>query len=300
MISKTPVAPPTRPDLLKLLELVVAPASALTALLYYFGLLHAYWFLQTFGVEYTAMEFTTYDYLIRSADGLFIPLAVTAGAILATNWSHRLLLGRTNRGRATKTTIRRVALASGCTLLAVAIFGILSPNTLRPAISLPGLALSISVLVIRLAIRMQTKSENIAIRTRRTPNRRHNFTEWVSVFTLVNIGLFWAVADYSAAVGIERGRDLIAALPSWPDVAVYSERDLNLPQADTLETVCGDSESAYRFRYDGMKLILQSGSKYLLLPARWASSRGAAIVLPKTDAIRLDFTLPKTTRKGTC
>src|SRR5918911_1335418 len=38
---------------LKIAGSIVAPTTLLTALLFYFGLLHAYWFCQYFGVNYT-------------------------------------------------------------------------------------------------------------------------------------------------------------------------------------------------------------------------------------------------------
>ena len=308
---------PGGPDLLKILESVVAPAGALTALLYYFGLLHAYWFLQTFGVEYTVMGFTTYDYLIRSADGLFVPLAVLAGIVLIVLWSYPPLTARISLKR--KQIIRRIAprvgVAVGGSFLIVAIGGILDPYFWNAFAALPGLSLSFGVLAIRVSIQMyrqirQGDAGNLRrskrssrlrpARAGRRLSRRSNFWEWISVFILVNIGLFWAVANYSAAVGSGRGRDLVAALPYWPDVAIYSERDLGLPTSDTRETVCGDGESAYRYRYDGLKLILQSGSQYLFLPAGWSSDKGVAIVLPKTDGIRLDFTKPTLAHKGAC
>jgi hypothetical protein len=66
------------PAVLKALGTVPAPASVATGLLFYFGAQHAYWFCAYFGVHYTALEFTTPDYLIRSADGLFVPVATAA------------------------------------------------------------------------------------------------------------------------------------------------------------------------------------------------------------------------------
>jgi hypothetical protein len=52
--------------------------------------------------------------------------------------------------------------------------------------------------------------------------------EWPAIFLVVSAGLFWAAGDYSAAVGTRRGNDVIAALPTWPDVTVFAERSMNL------------------------------------------------------------------------
>ena len=56
------------------------------------------------------------------------------------------------------------------------------------------------------------------------------------------------------------------------------------------ETQCRNPGSAYPYRYTGLKLILQSGGQYLLLPVQWHKAGGAALVLPRTDALRLEFT----------
>jgi hypothetical protein len=47
---------------------------------------------------------------------------------------------------------------------------------------------------------------------------------------------------------------------------------------------------SYRYRYDGLKLVLQSGGQYFFLPAGWTTADGAALVLPRTDSLRLEFT----------
>ena len=81
-------------NVLKVAGSILGPATVLTALMFYFGLLHAFWFFGTFGVDYSVFDLTTRDYLTRSADGLFVPLAAVAGAGLAVLWGYRLLSAR--------------------------------------------------------------------------------------------------------------------------------------------------------------------------------------------------------------
>ena len=45
----------------------------------------------------------------------------------------------------------------------------------------------------------------------------------------------------------------------------------------------------YRFRYDGLKLILESGDQYVFLPAKWSPTDGVAVLLPRNDSVRLEF-----------
>ena len=113
--------------------------------------------------------------------------------------------------------------------------------------------------------------------------------EWAAVFILVGLSLFWAANDYSAAVGRSRAREFVAELPLYPSAVVYSERSLALHAPGVREVRCRDPEAAYRFRYDGLKLVLQSGNQYLFLPQAWAPADGVAILMPRNDTVRLEF-----------
>ena len=112
------------------------------------------------------------------------------------------------------------------------------------------------------------------------------------VFMLVSVGLFWAVGDYAGAVGTGRGHDVETSLPTLADVVVYSAESLNLRVAGVGEMPCQNPAAAYRFRYDGLKLVLQSGNQYLFLPANWTPADGAALLVPRSDALRLEFLPP--------
>ena len=66
----------------------------------------------------------------------------------------------------------------------------------------------------------------------------------------------------------------MAELPIYPSAVIYSERSLNLRAPGVREVRCQDQEAAYRFRYDGLKLVLQSGDQYLFLPEAWTPRDG--------------------------
>ena len=90
--------------------------------------------------------------------------------------------------------------------------------------------------------------------------------EWAGVFVLVGLSMFWAANDYSAAVGRSRARQFVAELPIYPRAVVYSERSLNLHAPGVREVRCQNQEAAYRFRYDGLKLVLQSATSTCSCP----------------------------------
>ena len=217
-----PTAAPAQQRALKAIGTIVAPAALVTALMYLFGLLHAYWFFTRFGVDYTLMGLTTEDYLVRSADGLFVPLVVVSAVGLAGLWTSRSLPATlTQRARGVPRRVVVVAASVvAAVLLAVAVTGIVAPALFTGSVAVPGLSLVAAVLVLTALSRPRGDGAGgpgaVVV------------AEWVAIFLLVSTGLYWAVTDYSASVGTERADQLIAALPYWPDAVVYSEKSLNV------------------------------------------------------------------------
>jgi hypothetical protein len=120
---------------------------------------------------------------------------------------------------------------------------------------------------------------------------------WAGVFVLVGLSLFWVAADYSAAVGKSRAHTLEAELHTEPGVVIYSAQSLSLQAPGVREVACQNSDAAYRYRYDGVKLVMQAGEQYVFLPEDWSRTDGVAILLPRSDAIRLEFNPPSAGRQ---
>jgi hypothetical protein len=124
--------------------------------------------------------------------------------------------------------------------------------------------------------------------------------EWVAMFVVISLGLFWAVHQYSSESGLARAKAYEARLGSTPNAVLFSDRSLNLSVPGVSETRCETADAAYRYRYDGLKLVLQSGDVLLLLPADWSRAAGPALVIPRTDALRLEFTAAPTAPGAAC
>jgi hypothetical protein len=52
---------------------------------------------------------------------------------------------------------------------------------------------------------------------------------------------------------------------------------------------CQDSDAAYRYRYDGLRLVRQAGNQYLLVAATWTRATGTAVLIPRGGGVRLEF-----------
>ncbi|MEV6060380.1 hypothetical protein AB0L62_10260 [Nocardia asteroides] len=282
-------APPTESGLSRLGPMIrnfAAPTTLITALLFFFGWSHAYWFFDYFGVNSTTIGLTTQDYLMRSQDPLFLPLAAGACLFLLYLLCRRVFrefVGPRMNDRQWRVLVR-VTMVAGVVLVGAGLLTMVVATPLRRVVGAPGLCLVGGIVLVVSAVRWRRAEPG-------TEPAGDALTagEWGAVFVLIGVGLFWAVADYSAAVGTGRAVEQVAEFADQPSVSVYSDKRLGLAAPGVTELSCPAEDSAYHFRYDGLKLVLQSGNQYLLLPASWNRDNGVAFLLPRSDANRIDF-----------
>ncbi|HEX2301448.1 MAG TPA: hypothetical protein VHH34_23600 [Pseudonocardiaceae bacterium] len=286
------------PQVLKIFGSVVAPTTLLTALMYYFGRLQAAAFLWYLGAPVTVLDLTIQDYLNNSVDGMIPPLIAGAGTALVALWAHQFVLGALSAGtrRRALRVLLPVAALTGLILVMLAIPVFPSFPEAR------GLSLAIGVLLLFYAARLfrllvaERRPEQVPRRT----SAGVAVAEWGAVFILVSVGLFWAVGSYAIGAGVGRAQLLESSLPTRSDVVVYSEKRLSLQAPGIREVACQTSDAAYRFRYEGLKLVQQAGNQYLFLPAGWTHADGTAILLPRSESLRLEFSPAGRTQNAPC
>ncbi|MGH3881585.1 MAG: hypothetical protein ACRDSK_31570 [Actinophytocola sp.] len=288
-----PTTAPSRA--LKVFGSILAPTTVLAALLFYFGTQHANGFCSWFGVHHSVLGLSVSDYLIRAADGMVVPLTAAAAIGLAAVWSYRLLESRLSP-TAWRNLLRRVVpamVASGLGLVALGIVGLAVPSLLYPLPGLPGLSIAVGIVLLPLADQLHQ------VRVGRRPALVASVVQWTLTFVLVTVGPFLAVTDYSTAAGEMRGYEYETRLGEMADTAVFAEKDLGIRARGVRVTPCG-AESAYRYRYDGLVLVLQSGDTYFLLPREWNRQDGIAVVLPASARVRVEFAPNGTARDRLC
>ncbi|WP_439659005.1 hypothetical protein ACSHWB_42605 [Lentzea sp. HUAS TT2] len=264
---------------------LLAPTTVLTALLFYFGTRHATYFCQWFGVHYSVLGLTAPDYLIRSSDGMFVPLTVLAAAGLTALWGYRFLHSAL-APRTWRALTRRavpVLVALGLVLLLLGLTGLVASRLLYAVPGLPGVCVALGVILFPVAEHLHT-----TVSGKRAAGVVP-VIQWTFTFVLASIGLFWAVNDYSAAVGAARGYEYQTNLGTLPRTVVFSAKDIGISGPGVTATACTAADSAYRFRYDGLVLVLQSAGQSLLLPREWNQRDGTAFVLPRSGDTRLEF-----------
>ena len=273
---------------LKALGTVVGSTTAVAALLFYFGWSRAYYFYEYFGVDSSVLNLSTRDYVQLSVDGLFVPLIVIACGALALLWARAGVVRRIAKSR----RLRALALIEGIVgglLLINGLSRIVVSTPLNSFLAVAPLSLAIGVCLIFSGVRLYRRTRPDAV----VAPAWVSAGEWAALFTLLGMALFWIANDYSAEVGQTRARQFQTELPALPATQVFATKSLGITAPGVHETRCTRPDAAYLYRYDGLKLVLQSGDVYLLLPARWSRRDGVAIVLPRNDSTRLQFSPPR-------
>ncbi|WP_330231246.1 hypothetical protein OHA40_01375 [Nocardia sp. NBC_00508] len=284
---------------------LVAPTTLLTAVLFYFGWAHVYWFFNYFGVDSTTLNPSIREYLMRTVDTLFVPLIFVGLIGMSVLWGY-IALPDSIRARQPSRWATTVIAMIAAAVIVNGVSRIYVVTPLNKGLCVAPVSIIASVLVLWLLVVLRRKR----LRERRPatappPSQAATVAEWAILFTMVGINLFWIATDYSVAVGQTRAREWAAQLPTSSHVIIYSEKDLHLSRSDVRTTTCGtdgSTGSAYRFRYDGLVPLSRIGDHYILVPRTWTRGHGAAIVLPAQSpgAIRFEFRLAGDSAPATC
>jgi hypothetical protein len=277
---------------LELVGLVVAPATLLTALALYFGWVLTNSRASYFGIDASTLGFSTQDYLLRSADALFVPLGTVVVLGLAFLWLHtqatRQLMDRNRRTRL-RIAARAVVVVGGVLFVlgVCAVFEPLSfsPYYLFPPAS-PGIGIALLAYGLHVLGRITAKERpGIASLT----DSRSRATAMALVALLILLSSFWTASTYAEALGQGRAARAAATLSTRPHVIVFAPKRLDITGAGVIERALTGENLAYRYRYSGLRLLIRSGGKYFLLPDGWTRSNGTAIVLDDNPAYRFEF-----------
>jgi hypothetical protein len=294
------------PQALKVVGSIVAPTTLLTALFLYFGLLYAVAYYRFFGVNYTVLDLPNQGYLILSASTATLPLALLAATALLALWAYQLPLDNLSSRRhrllhrwwlpaVAVVAVLLLALVAADALFSVRLF----PAGFWEARGL-GLSLGIVLLAYAAHLRSALSPQGPTAPSRGRTHVSLTVAKWVCLSLLFGVGLFWAVGSYAIRMGEAGAEGHAAGLRCAPDVVLYSEEPLNLQFAGVAEELVPGADGVTRFRYPNLKLVPQAGKQYLLLPADWVPSARPAILLARSDSLRLEFTTVPPSAGGAC
>jgi hypothetical protein len=267
----------------------VAPTTLVGALVFYFGWTRtrAWWLY--FGVDPSVLGFSNQDYVLRSVNALFPALLVVAIAAAAVAWAVRrtdrlvadIAAGRAepnarsmlSRARPIVGTLGAASMAAGVIAL---FWGLLHFEVLS------ALALGLGAMLLALAARLRTDRE---------AGRDRSTWETAALWVVLTLSAFWAISDFALITGRGAARFTGSNLSLRPAVAIFSTERLGLsgPGVDSGELA---SAERYRFRYTGLRMLLKTGGRFLLVPEGWEP--GAAVFLVDDEpSLRFEFSFPQ-------
>jgi hypothetical protein len=252
----------------------VAPATFLTAVLFYYGYVSSRAQFRYFGVDVDTIGLSTRDYVMRSPQALLVPLllvpALGAGLVLAA----RVLDRRVPRERLRAVTWLSAAVL-GVGLVMLFGYAWLGSWPYYPMVTPLVIAAGLLGLV--------------------WCWRRTGVRPAAVVMSLLAVGVcvFWATATLAQWTGLGAAQRTARNLGELPAVVMDTKERLYLgtqPEAGVTETTLpADDGQAYRYRYRGLRLLIQAGDRMFLVPDHWTPSNSTLMVPIGDVRVRFRF-----------
>jgi hypothetical protein len=269
----------------------LAPAGVVTAVLYYFGYVREQALFAYFGVDLGSVGFSTTDYLVRSAGTIFLPLAtVLIGGVVVVIAHHLLAYFLT---RVKHRWRRATWLTVGAITLILLVFGIVGlqrrANPLISPLAAP-LALLGGALLLEYTVEMRRFYESVPDQLEVVFASTRILRRGL-VIALALVAAFWATATVAQERGTDAAKAIEVLLPLSPQAIVYSHNRLQIAGSGVNLEQLDATDSAYRFRYNGLRILIHKGGYWFLLPVGWTPNNGSTvIVLPDSaNDIRVDL-----------
>lgn len=263
---------------IELVGLVIAPTTLVTALAFYFGWVQTNARSSYFGIDASALGYSTQDYVLRSLNALFVPLGVLLLLALAAVVVHAFASRRLQDPRLRPAA--RVAVAAGALLFVFGVVAILRPLSFSPPYLLATASPAIGIALL-------AYGGHLLALTAPGGRARLPGPATALVVLVIVLSAFATVARYADVLGGERAADV--DIDARPRVTVYAPKDLAITVPGVVDERLSADDGAYRHRYSGLRLLIRSDDKYFLLPEGWTRARGAAIVLADDPAYRFEF-----------
>ncbi|MEO6413558.1 MAG: hypothetical protein ABIO48_13315 [Pedococcus sp.] len=258
---------------------IVAPATALSTLLFYFGYVSTRAQYLYFGLDVDTIGLSTQGFVMRSPQPLLVPVLVlfllVAGGIAVNRWLGPRLTGHTG-----------AALALGTTIVGVGLLVLFSyPATGRwtyyPLVTPVLLALGAGITAYAMGVRRGPVRLRVAL--------------WLTVAAAV----FWTNATLAQWSGTGLGQEQASRLNELPRVVLDTRERLYLRNADVSEAVLQTEEGqTFRYRYRGLRLLVQNGDRMFLVPCTERVTPcpyhqgSATLVVRFSDNTRVQFLSP--------
>jgi hypothetical protein len=270
----------------------VAPVGVLTALLFYFGYASSRAQYAYFGIDIDTVGLGTQDYVMRSPEPLLTPLMVLivlTAALTGLNVLVQRRIDGAGAGRAAARDRRRryrrwvdrlivlgaVALGAGVLLLLA--YPVLQNWWLHPLVT---------PLLIATGATLTGYGRRLvgAMDGQRRPRRT------VPITLVAAVGVFWATATVAQWSGTGAAHEVARHLDRLPSLILDTKERLYLTSPGIQEVVLPtEPNQAFRYRYRGLRLLIQGRDRLFLVPEHWSASNSTLMVPLADGSARIQF-----------
>ncbi|HEY5246981.1 MAG TPA: hypothetical protein VIJ15_00820, partial [Dermatophilaceae bacterium] len=282
---------------------VIAPATALSALLFYFGYVSSRSQYEYFGLDVDTIGLTTQDFIMRSPQPLLVPLLVLsvlgAGAVLVhSTIRHRLAsaYAQPEPGPviSAREWIRRAAVGGLSVMATGFVLLLLYPvfrdwpwfNLVTPlVIALGGSIAAYAIGASRFAEKLESASAS------ESGSRKGLLAPAVSVFIVIAVAasIFWATATFAQFSGVGLARSQALRLDELPSVILDTRERLFLTSPGLGEVALPPSAGqTFHYRYRHLRLLIQGNDRMFLVPDRWSPS-DSTLMVRLDPGVRMQF-----------
>ncbi|MDR6636757.1 hypothetical protein [Paenarthrobacter nitroguajacolicus] len=273
---------------LEVLSVIGPPLTVATALLVYFGWARTDAQAKAMGLDVSLFGYTVQDFILRSIQSLFQPLAWLVVIGLLWLMLDRAVLRLIERATY-RTLVHRIAMV-------VIILGFAYAAVMWiVVVTRPGQVLLYAPFLIAAGLVIGTWGLGVRRRAA-TPSSglratRPRALERALVFALVTLLLFWGTSDYAQALGRGAAVDYQERSGLLPTAVVYSKERLAVTAPNVHEESAG-TDAAPLYRYTGLRLLVVSGGRIFLLNDGWSLARGRVVVLRDDGSVRVEYGNP--------
>lgn len=269
---------------LEMVGSVVAPVTAISSVLLYFGWNRQNAIYGYFGVDHSVLKLSVQDYLLRSVGVIFKPFAVILGCLAVLLVVNRVLNGaaqRTSRwqfpvGRRKRLPILPVLqLFVALLLLGAGTASLLGQwDALSGAFSLAlGAALTLSIL------------------RAKTVDPHQLLWSQILIGAVIGFAVFWAATVYAARSGTSVAQYIDRYPTAQPALTVHSATQLDFPPGPVVETKIPAQDGKTRYRYSGLRLLSYANDRWVVIIGRESGhARATVTILKDSDSIRIELT----------
>jgi hypothetical protein len=280
---------------------IIAPATALSAVLFYFGYVSSRSQFEYFGIDVDTVGLGTQDYIMRSPQPLLVPMLVltlTGVGVLAlvtrtrrwltaahpepgvrrARFAHRLVIGCLTAGF--------TVLGAGLVLLVVYVplrtwvyYALVTPLLTGTGAALIAYGSHVRDLARRRP--EQTPAEDTTLLLRRSSR--------ALIFLVILVSVFWTTATIAQWSGRGLAQQQALDLAELPSVILDTKERLYLRSPGIGETALEQSEGqTFRYRYRDLRLLIHGNGLMFLVPSTWSASN-STLVVRMDDSVRVQF-----------